>query len=124
MKKNARLKTLLALLSVMLSFNVWSQSTPATSATEGGTAAASGGTTAQSARRANRALRRSVYAALAKHKEIDAGSISIVAKNGVLTLNGTVPDASQIEAVEQIAKGVAGVTSLTNKLTVQRPFGQ
>ena len=80
--------------------------------------------TAKATRQANRALRRKVYAALAKHKEIDAGDISITAKGGAVMISGTVPDASQINTVAEVAKGVAGVTSVTNKLTVQRPFGQ
>ncbi|MFT0172630.1 BON domain-containing protein [Paraburkholderia mimosarum] len=80
--------------------------------------------TAKASRQANRALRRKVYAALATHKEIDAGDIGITAKNGALMISGTVPDASQITTVIEVAKGVAGVTSVTSKLTVQRPFGQ
>jgi osmotically-inducible protein OsmY len=86
-------------------------------------AAASGGMTAKESRAANRALRRKVYAAIVKHKEIEAGDISVVAKGGAVTLNGTVVDASQIDAVAEIAQGVPGVTSVTNKLTVKKPFG-
>ena len=80
--------------------------------------------TAKAARQANRALRRKVYAALAKHKEIDAGDIGITAKGGAVMISGTVPEASQINTVAEVAKGVAGVTSVTSKLTVQRPFDQ
>jgi osmotically-inducible protein OsmY len=80
--------------------------------------------TPKAERQANRALRRKVYAALAKHKEIDAGDISITAKDGAVMISGTVPDASQINTVAEVAKGVAGVTSVTSKLAVQRPFGQ
>lgn len=106
--------------------NAWSQpgqtasassGTPAASATETGEAAP------VSARKANRALRRQVYAAIGKHKEISAGNISVIAKGGAVTLNGTVTDASQVNQVAEIAKGVPGVTSVTNKLTVQKPFG-
>jgi hyperosmotically inducible periplasmic protein len=85
-------------------------------------AAASGGSTAKDSK-TNRTLRRAVYAAIVKHKEINAGDISVVAKNGAVTLDGTVMDASQIDKVAQIARGVPGVTSVTNKLTVQKPFG-
>ena len=75
------------------------------------------------ARKADRALRRQVYAAIGKHKEISAGNISVVARGGAVTLNGTVTDASQVNEVAEIAKGIPGVTSVTNKLTVQKPFG-
>jgi osmotically-inducible protein OsmY len=64
-----------------------------------------------------------VYAAIGKHKEISAGNIGITARNGAVTLNGTVTDASQVNQVAEIAKGVPGVTSVTNKLTVQKPLG-
>jgi hyperosmotically inducible periplasmic protein len=85
--------------------------------------AASGSMTAKDIRKANHALRSKVYAAIAKHKEISAGDISVVAKGGTVTLNGTVVDASQINTVTEVAKGVEGVTSVTSKLTVQKPFG-
>ncbi|MGA7777214.1 MAG: BON domain-containing protein, partial [Paraburkholderia sp.] len=74
-------------------------------------------------RKADRALRRKVYAAIGKHKEISAGDISIIAKDGAVTLHGTVTDASQVGAVAEIARGVDGVTSVTNKLTVRKPLG-
>jgi hyperosmotically inducible protein len=90
-----------------------------------GTAAKEASATATPAtgRKANRALRRWVYAAISKHKEISAGNISVIAKDGAVTLNGTETDAAQIGTVAEIATGVPGVTSVTNKLTVQRPFG-
>jgi hyperosmotically inducible periplasmic protein len=73
--------------------------------------------------KANRALRRQVYNAIAKHKEISAGNISVVARDGAVTLSGTVRNASQVGTVAEIAKGVPGVISVTNKLTVAQPFG-
>jgi osmotically-inducible protein OsmY len=93
-------------------------------ASAGTAASASGGMTAKATRQANRALRRKVYAALAKHKEIDAGDIGISAKGGAVLISGTVPEASQIGTVNEVVKGVAGVTSVSSRLTVQRPFGQ
>jgi osmotically-inducible protein OsmY len=71
----------------------------------------------------NTRLRRAVYTAIAKHKEIHGGSIGVTAKNGAVTLNGTVTDAAQVEKVAEIARGVPGVNSVTNKLTVQKPLG-
>lgn len=47
-----------------------------------------------------------MYAALAKHKDIDAGNISVVARNGAVALNGTVTESSQLGTVADIAKGV------------------
>jgi osmotically-inducible protein OsmY len=84
---------------------------------------APGTTTAKATRQANRALRRKVYAAIVKHKEIDAGNISAIAKDGAVTLDGTVADAAQTDKVTEIAKGVPGVMSVTNRLIVKKPFG-
>ncbi|WP_230684587.1 BON domain-containing protein [Burkholderia cepacia] len=39
-------------------------------------------------------------AAIVKHKEINAGDISFVAKRGAVTLDGTAVDASLIDKVE------------------------
>jgi hyperosmotically inducible periplasmic protein len=100
----------------------WSQSSDTVATASG--APVSGATNAKAARQANRALQKKIYAAFAKHQEIDAGSISVKAKDGVVTLNGTVTDAAQIDKITGIARGVAGVTSVTTKLSVQRPFGQ
>ncbi|MCC8404004.1 BON domain-containing protein [Paraburkholderia sp. MMS20-SJTN17] len=106
--------------------NAWSQPGQTGSVPSGAPAASAaeaGGAAPVSARKANRTLRRQVYAAIGKHKEISAGNISVIAKGGAVTLSGTVTDASQVNQVAEIAKGVPGVTSVTNKLTVQKPFG-
>lgn len=105
-----------ALIIVLASGNAWSQpgatsATPATSASG-------------SPKQANRALRRAVYAAFAKDKSIDAGSIGVSAKNGAVTLTGTVDEAAQIDKAATLAKDVPGVVSVQNKLTVQRGFSQ
>ncbi len=111
-----------ALLAAM-SFSAWPQGGETAGASMA-PAAASSVPTAKAIRQANRALSRKVYAALAKHKEIEAGNISVVARNGAVTLNGTVTEASQIDTVAAIAKGVPGVTSVTNRLSIQRSLDQ
>jgi hyperosmotically inducible periplasmic protein len=108
---------------VATSMTAWSQTSDTASAPGASATAASGSAAPVTGRKANRALRRQVYNAIAKHKEISAGDISVIAKDGAVTLNGTVTDASQVGTVAEIAKGVPGVTSVTNKLTVQKPFG-
>lgn len=112
----ASISALLACLSV----DAIAQSSDAPAAS----AVASSTPTPGDTRKANRALSRKVYAALSRHKEVDAGNISITARNGAVTLNGTVTEATQISTVVQVAKGVPGVTSITNRLSVQRPIGQ
>ncbi|SAK86980.1 lipoprotein [Caballeronia pedi] len=76
----------------------------------------------KAARAANRALSRRVRAALAKDKNIDVANVTVRAKEGAVTLQGTVPDSSQIDRATGVAQRVAGVTSLKNALTV-RPAG-
>jgi len=125
MKNIKRLELAVATLIVATSMNAWSQtsgmaSAPASAPGASAMAASAGPATG---RKANRALRRQVYNAIVKHKEISAGNISVVAKDGAVTLNGTVTDTSQIDKVAEIARGVPGVTSVTSKLTVQKPFG-
>jgi len=105
-----------AALMVAAATNAWSQTGSAPASVPGASAPATGG-------KADRALRRKVYAAIGTHKEIDAGNISVRAKGGAVTLYGTVTDAAQIGQVADIAKGVPGVSSVTNKLTVEKPLG-
>ncbi|SDB93333.1 BON domain-containing protein [Paraburkholderia lycopersici] len=103
------------------SSSVWAQLQGSASAPAG--AEAVSGAAAPTGKQADRALRRKVYAAIGKDKAINAGNISVGAKNGAVTLNGTVSDTAQIGKVEEIAKSVAGVTSVSNKLTVKKSFG-
>jgi len=121
MAKNTVLTLVGGILIALASIHAYAQAS-ATSAASAAMAA-SAGKPAKSARAANRELRRKVYSALVKHKEINAGNISVVAKGGAITLYGTVVDASQVDQATAIAQGVPGVTSVTNKLTVEKPFG-
>lgn len=127
MKSIQVLEMAVAVLLVAMSIGAWSQpgQTASAPAAAPGTSsmAASGAAAPATGRKADRALRRKIYAAMGTHKEIDAGNISVIAKGGAVTLNGTVEDPSQINKVAEIAKGVPGVTSVTNKLTVKKPFG-
>lgn len=45
-------------------------------------------------------------------------------KDGIVTVNGMVPDAAQLDEVTLIVKDVQGVVSVVNRLTVQRPMSQ
>lgn len=115
-----------ATLFVAMSMTTWCQageaaSTPASA--QGASVMAASGAVAPTGRKADRALRRKVYAAIGKYKEISAGDISVIVKDGAVTLNGTVTEAAQIGRAEAIAQSVPGVTSVTNKLTVKKPFG-
>ena len=91
----------------------WSQPGDGGGAPASTPAVASGPSSANSARQANRALQKQIYAAFAKHKEIDAGGISVKAKDGAVMINGSVTDPAQIAQVTDIARNVPGVTSVT-----------
>jgi hyperosmotically inducible periplasmic protein len=75
----------------------------------------------KAAKAANRALSRKVRAALVKDKNLSVADVSVRAKDGAVTLQGTVPDQSQIDRAAEVAQGVAGVTSVKNALTVRSP---
>lgn len=124
MKTTSGLRAALGVAIALTLIGARAQDGASAEASAGAAVTASGGMTAKAARQANRALRHKIYAALAKHKEIDAGDIGITAKGGAVMIGGTVPEASQVNTVAEVVKGVAGVTSVTSKLTVQRPFGQ
>jgi osmotically-inducible protein OsmY len=116
---------------VAASFQVYAQdaasAAPAAPAASGPTAAAQHNVTQskaalKQARAANRALGRKVRSALAKDRNISVSNITVRAKDGAVILQGTVPEQSQIERAGDVAKGVEGVTSVRNALTI-RPVG-
>lgn len=67
------------------------------------------------------ALRRQVKSALRKTKGLTALDIAVRARNGQITLQGTVKNQEQIELAGNVAMGVPGVTSVKNTLTASKP---
>jgi hyperosmotically inducible periplasmic protein len=112
--KSAVLKALGGVVAVMVACNVYAQASDA--AADAQTAQAS----AKADKKANRQLGHKVRAALAKAKGLDVSSIAVRARGGAVTLTGSVPDQGQIELAGTTAKGVAGVSSVSNKLNVQQ----
>lgn len=80
--------------------------------------AAAAASDAKSARAADRALQKSVMRALSKTRGLRVSTISVRARNGVVTLEGMVPEQSQAELATKVAEGVAGVTQVKNALTL------
>ncbi|MCX4170841.1 MULTISPECIES: BON domain-containing protein [Paraburkholderia] len=76
-----------------------------------------------SSKSGDRALQKRVRAAFAKSKDVTASNITVRAHGGAVILQGTVPDQDEIESAAEVAKGVPGVTSVKNALTV-RAAGQ
>ncbi|RFU47592.1 BON domain-containing protein [Paraburkholderia sp. DHOC27] len=69
-------------------------------------------------RKANRKLAHDVRRALEK-AQLDVDDVRILAKSGVVTLDGTVPDSDQLTKAPEIAGKVSGVTSLSNNLSIR-----
>ena len=82
---------------------------------------------AAGARVENRALARLVKRTLRRSSALTTTNITVRANGGVVTLLGTVPTSEQVTQAENIAAAVPGVTSVTNRLTVNpiqgRPDG-
>jgi hyperosmotically inducible periplasmic protein len=115
MKSVGFLKALGGVVAMVVACNVYAQSSDA--AATGAMAAPSAAT----AKKANRALGRKVRSALAKAQGIDVSNVVVRARGGAVTLEGSVPDQSQVDKAATVAQGVAGVSSVSNKLTVVIP---
>lgn len=74
--------------------------------------------TKKSIRIANRQLSRNVRKALTKDSKIDVSHITVIAKNGAISLEGSVPEDGQIALATQIATGVNGVSAVANHLSI------
>ncbi|KWF29238.1 BON domain-containing protein [Burkholderia pseudomultivorans] len=109
-----------AAVAACLSGSVYAQSSePA--ATEAPAAATSAPKVAtKTAKKANRKLGYAVRKAISKETGENVSNLVVRSKGGAITLEGTMPDQSQIDKAAAAAKGVKGVTSVTNKLTVQQ----
>ncbi|MEM5339799.1 BON domain-containing protein [Paraburkholderia azotifigens] len=101
-----------AAMIVVASVNAWAQGSESAAAST-----ATQGTSKSAVRKANRALSKKVAQALSKGG-IDTKGINVLAKGGAVTLAGTVDDPTQIEKAGSIAKGVSGVTSVKNALSI------
>ncbi|SAL10647.1 lipoprotein [Caballeronia peredens] len=66
----------------------------------------------------NRALSHSVRQSLTHVKGLDSSHINVPARGGSVTLEGSVPDPSQIDTAAGATRKVAGVSSVDNRLTV------
>jgi osmotically-inducible protein OsmY len=119
MKAFSAIKMIGGALVVLASLNAYAQSSDA-AATAAPTASAAN---AKQVRAANRALQRKVRSTLARTKGLTVGNITVKARDGAVTLAGSVPEQAQIELATNAAQGVAGVTSVNNALTI-RAIGQ
>jgi osmotically-inducible protein OsmY len=105
-------------LIVVVSVNAWSQTSETAAPSAQSSMAPSSGGSAKATRQANRALSKKVLVALSKGG-VSTSRINVVAKGSAVTLVGAVTDATQIDKAGELAKGVSGVTSVKNSLTLK-----
>ena len=66
----------------------------------------------------DRKLGIAVRRALSRTQGFNVSNVFVRARAGVVTLTGTVPEGGQIQQAGDVAKGVAGVQSVNNRLTL------
>jgi hyperosmotically inducible protein len=119
MKAVHMLKALGVVLCVAVASSAYAQASDAMADNSAANAAANKKVT----KKVDRKLGLDVRKALSKTQGFDVSHVYVRARGGVVTLSGTVPDGSQIDQAGQVAKGVSGVTSVTNKITLRAPSG-
>ena len=82
---------------------------------------ASAAETPKQVRASNRALARAVGRALSHQKGLNSADIRILSREGVISLEGSVPVDEQIQLASDAAGRVAGVSSVKSYLTVREP---
>ncbi|MFX1765788.1 BON domain-containing protein [Paraburkholderia sp. A1RI-2L] len=105
---------LIALTSIGANAQDGDTASPATGPASGAGAVSD----AKAAKAADRALQKAVMRALSKTKGLRVSTISVRARNGVVTLEGQVPEQSQAELATKVAEGVQGVKQVKNALTL------
>ncbi|MBA7843454.1 molecular chaperone OsmY [Klebsiella sp. RHBSTW-00484] len=120
--KNARTALALLLGSAIISTSAYAESSTVDSAKS---AASSAGQAVDSSMNKvgnfmdDSTITARVKAALIDHKDIRSTDISVKTESKVVTLSGTVDSTTQQEQAVSVAKGVEGVTSVNDKLSVQ-----
>jgi len=120
MKAVDMLKALGVVVCVAVASSAYAQSSDA--ATTGGTTTTSKARST-STKKTDRKLGLDVRRALGKANGIDSSNIFVRARGGAVTLTGSVPDGDQIQKAGDIAKSVAGVTSVSNKIALSPQGG-
>ena len=87
----------------------------------GSTLAATPERSSKSIRKADRQLAKQVRHALVQVKGLDSERIVVIARSGSVTLGGSVPEAAQSGLAVTAAKGVSGVSNVTDSLSVKAP---
>ena len=118
MKAIKTFKLIGSALIVVVSINAWSQTSESGATSTQSSMVPAGGGSAKATRQANRALSKKVLRALSKGG-VNTSRINVIAKGGAVALAGSVTEPTQSDKAGEIAKGVSGVTSVKNDLTLK-----
>jgi osmotically-inducible protein OsmY len=72
----------------------------------------------KSMHQADRKLGHDVRRALARAQGFNVSNVFVRARGGAVTLSGSVPQGDMIQQAADVAKGVPGVTSVNNRITI------
>lgn len=112
MKARYVVNLLVVMGCVTLTSNVYAQASNAMPM------ASSPGASSGKATPTDKQLARDVRKALSKAPNFNVSNVFVKARSGVVTLSGSVPDGPQIQQATDVAKGVPGVTSVSNRLSI------
>jgi osmotically-inducible protein OsmY len=117
MKAVDLLKALGVVVCVAVASSAYAQSSDA-AATSSADSAAQAKAQKSATKKTDRKLGYDVRRALSKAQGFDVSNVYVRARSGAVTLTGTVPEGGQIAQAEEVAKGVPGVKSVSNKITL------
>jgi hyperosmotically inducible protein len=100
-----------------------SSSAIAQSAVDPSSSNTTGGMTKKDIRVQNRATSKAVRKALYSVKGLQSDQIVVVARGHIVTLEGTVPEESQIALAEAAVKNVPQVQKTVNRITIRESGG-
>ncbi|MFM0326894.1 BON domain-containing protein [Caballeronia glebae] len=103
------------LLVATATLNVWAQ--------DGSSASAGVAASSAQGKVADRALRKDVVRSLTRTKGLNTTRITVRVKDGLVMLQGSVPEQSEVDLATQAASRTNGVTAVKNTLTVIGPAG-
>ncbi|WP_408150504.1 BON domain-containing protein [Caballeronia glebae] len=116
MMKAIRIGSIFAgLLVATATLNVWAQ--------DGSSASAGVAASSAQGKVADRALRKDVVRSLTRTKGLNTTRITVRVKDGLVMLQGSVPEQSEVDLATQAASRTNGVTAVKNTLTVIGPAG-
>jgi hyperosmotically inducible periplasmic protein len=112
------LYSMLAGLIAMTSLNANAQ--PASETASASSVAPASAVSTKEAKAANRKLQKDIVRVLARTKGLVSTAITVRASDGDVTLEGAVPEQTQMTLATKATEGVAGVKSVKNLLTLSQ----